>query len=731
MKLRVKILGLLACSGLLLSPSLLGQETTANDAPVAPARPVTDKYFGIEITDRYRYMEDLKSSEVQHWIKAQADYTKVVLDRLPGRGALLAEIAKYDNAAPARVRMVQRMEGPRYFYLKTLAGQNLAKLYMRNGLKGEERLLIDTDQYKGSKGEPAAINYYAPSPDGRYVVYGISVGGSEMTTLRVLDIQAGKNLPEEIDRILFGAVSWLPDSRGFFYNRLQKLGPEASPVELEQKSKDYLHTLGESSDKDVPVLGFELSKDMEVSPVDLPFVVAQPGSDYAIGIIAHGVQRELTAYAAALSEFDKPQIAWERICDTDAKVTDLAVHGKDMYVLTYKDASRFKLLKTSVAHPDLANAEVVVPEGRGVLSSLTAAADAVYLQELDGGVDHIVRVPYDGSASRLPLPFEGDAEIYPSDPRLSGALVFMTSWVKGPRIYDYTPQDNGFSLTDIQPAGPYDNPDDLTSEEVLVPSYDGTLVPLSIVSKKNLSRNGSNPTILEAYGAYGITEDPFFSPFFFAAMEHGAIYAVAHVRGGGEYGEDWHRGGYKLTKANTWRDLIACAQYMIDKKYTSTLKLAIWGGSAGGITIGRAITERPDLFAAAAPAVGLLNPVRAEAYANGVPNVPEFGSVKTQEGFEDLYAMDSYLHVRDGVAYPAVLLTTGMNDPRVTPWMPSKMAARLQAATSSGKPVLLRVDYEGGHGIGAARNQQEELFADIFSFFFWQFGIPDFQPNRR
>jgi prolyl oligopeptidase len=352
----------------------------------------------------------------------------------------------------------------------------------------------------------------------------------------------------------------------------------------------------------------------------------------------------------------------------------------------------------------------------------------LYLQELDGGVYHILRLPYGGKVSRLPLPFDGFAEIYPSDPRMAGALILMTSWVKGLRVYDYNPKTNAMTLTDLQPAGPYDNPDELTSEDVLVPSYDGTMVPLTIVSKKGLPHDGSNPTVIMAYGAYGITEDPFFNPMFLPMLQRGAIYTVAHVRGGGEYGEDWYKAGYKLTKPNTWRDLIACAQYLIDKKYTSPAKLGIWGGSAGGITIGRSLTERPDLFAAAVPLVGVLNPIRFEASANGVENVQEFGSVASQEGFEDLYAMDSYQHVREGVGYPAVLLTTGMNDPRVTPWMPTKMAARLQAANSSPKPILLRVDYEGGHGIGASRKQREELLSDIFSFFFWQFGVPGFQP---
>jgi prolyl oligopeptidase len=728
MRFGVKVVALLACCVL---PASLGLAQAAAPAmpPVAPVRPVTNTYFGIRVTDPYRYMEDLKDPEVQRWMKAQADYTRAVLDRIPSHKALLADVVKYDNSQPASVDMVTRMEGPRYFYLKTLANQNIAKLYMRDGLEGKERLLVDTDRFKGPHGEPAAINYFAPSPNGRYVAYGVSLGGSEMAVIRVLDIQTGKDLSVQISRARFGAVFWLPDSSGFSYNRMQKLAPGVPASQAELKSKDYVHIIGQGLDQDVPVFGFGLSPRVSVAPIDIPYVAVQPGTDYAIGVLEHGVQNEITIYDAPLSAVGKPDIPWKKICDTGDDVTDFALHGNEIFLLTHKDAPRFKLIEASLANPDLADARVVVPEASGVLSTPMAGAEAVYLQNLDGGDYNIFRVPYGGRVSRLPLPFEGSATLYPSDPRLSGALISMTSWVKGPRILEYDPASNRLRPTDIQPSGPYDNLPDLTSEELKAPSYDGTLVPLSVVYKKGLPRDGSNPTIIEAYGAYGITIDPTFNPMRLAALERGAIFAVCHVRGGGEYGQAWHMAGYKLTKPNTWRDLIGCAKYLIAQKYTSASKIGIIGGSAGGITIGRAITERPDLFAAATAEVGVMNPLRAQAYANGIVNVPEFGSVDTQAGFEDLYAMDAYLHVRNGVAYPAVLLTTGMNDPRVAPWMPAKMAARLQAASSSGKPVLLRVNYESGHGFGSTRKQEEDLYADFLTFFFWQFGMPGFQPG--
>jgi prolyl oligopeptidase len=358
---------------------------------------------------------------------------------------------------------------------------------------------------------------------------------------------------------------------------------------------------------------------------------------------------------------------------------------------------------------------------------MTVASDALYVTELDNGINHITRVPFDGQPQRIDLPFDGSTEVYSGDPRVPGIIFTMDSWTKGPRIIEFDPQAGKTNPTNLRQPGPYDNLDELVSEEVEAPSYDGTDIPLSLMHKRGIKLDGSNPTILWAYGAYGITEDAGFSSASLPWLERGGVYAVAHVRGGGERGEDWHLAGYKLTKPNTWRDVIACAEYLIDKKYTSSPKLGIMGGSAGGITVGRALTERPDLFAAAIPLVGCLNTLRAEFSPNGPPNIPEFGSVKTQEGFEDLYTMDAYHHIRDGVAYPATLITTGMNDPRVATWIPTKFAARLQPATSSGKPVLLRVDYQGGHGIGASKQQLMEEYADEYAFFLWQFGESGFQ----
>jgi prolyl oligopeptidase len=267
--------------------------------------------------------------------------------------------------------------------------------------------------------------------------------------------------------------------------------------------------------------------------------------------------------------------------------------------------------------------------------------------------------------------------------------------------------------------------------EVKVKSHDGAMVPLSIIHRAGIPLDGNNPTILYGYASYGITEEPFYSVSRLAWLDAGGVYAIANPRGSSVYGEEWYRGGYQATKPNTWKDFIACAEYLIAQKYTQPIKLGILGGSAGGILVGRAMTERPDLFAAVIPAVGALDMLRMETTANGVPNIPEFGTVKNEAGFKALLEMSTYAHIKAGAAYPAVMLTAGVNDPRVEVWHSTKAAARLMASTSSGKPVLIRLAYDAGHGIGNTKKQQLEERADMFAFFLWQMGVPAYQPSPQ
>jgi len=718
-----------ACVGSLIGAAVAAGVQPAPAPPAkAPVRNVTETHFGVTIDDPYRYLENLKDPDVATWIKSQAHYTREVLDRVPHRQALYEEIARYGDSASARVTHVQ-VSGGFVYYEKRRAADNLPKLYVRQGVHGKERLLVDPERMHAPEGAHYAIDYYMPSPDNRYVAYGVSLGGSEQSVLHVLEVATGRETGDVIDRANYASPSWLPDGR-LLYSRLQKLAPGAPVTDKYQNQRVYLHRLGTDPEQDVAVFGAGVATGIEVRPVELVFAGLAPGSDYIVAVAVNGTQREVRLWTARLSALDGATTRWTSVADTSDQVTDASVAGNTLFVVSHKDAPRFKVLRLPLSAPDISKADVVVPPAESVVTGIAAASDALYVRRMNGGISELLRLALDatGPAKAIKLPYDGDIDALAADPRMPGLLFTMGGWTRFGSVFAYTAKSGRITDTGLQPQGPYDNPRDLVSEEVKASSADGTQVPLSIVYRKGLKRDGSNPTIVWGYGAYGISQTPVYAPTLLPWYERGGIFAVCHVRGGGEYGEDWYKAGFQATKPNTWRDAIACAQWLADHRYSSPAKLSVRGGSAGGILVGRAITERPDLFAAAIDDVPVSDTLRMEFSANGVPNIPEFGSVKTEAGFKSLLEMSPYAHVKDGVAYPAVLLTTGFNDPRVDAWEAAKMAARLQAATSSGKPILLRVDYDAGHGFGTSKKSAYQLAADRFAFLLWQLGVAGYQP---
>ena len=699
--------------------ALLASAASAQQGPPkAPVHEVTDTYFGQKIVDPYRWMEDSKSADFVAWMKAQADYTRSQLDQLPMRTELLKRLEELSDTG-VRVTGVQRAGGY-YFYYRVAPGENDRRLYVREGLKGAERLLLDPDKLS-EPGKRYSIDSYNVSFDGKYVSYTISVGGSENGEMRVIETATGKDLGERIDRARFGAGTWLPDNRSFVYNRLQKLAEGAPPTELYQKSRVYLHTLGTNPDSDVAIFGYEVNPAIKIGPTPLPFASVPIGSKYVIALLNSGVSPNSEYYFTTVDKLTQKPIPWRKLVSLDDEVATLDLHGDDAYLLTYKNTPRYKVVHINLAQPDIAKADTIFPAGQAVVNAAGAAKDALYVQTLDGGVGKLWRVDYKGGAPQLiKLPYDGTANIGWTDQQTEGLLFGLTSWTRSSAYFAYNPATKTATDTTLIPQIPIDM-SSIDAVSVTAKSYDGTMVPLVILSKKSLKRDGTNPTLMIGYGSYGIVNtEPFFASGYLPWLERGGILAFAGVRGGGEYGEEWHLAGKQKTKPNTWKDFIACAEYLINEKYTSAAHLAGEGGSAGGILIGNSIAERPDLFGAAVDAVGVNDAVRAETTSNGVPNIPEFGSTKTEEGFKALLEMDAYLKIKDGVKYPAVLLTTGINDPRVEPWMSAKMAARLQAATTSGKPILLRVDYDAGHGFGSTKRQRNEQNADIFAFLFSQ-----------
>lgn len=702
------------------------QQAVANRAnkPETPVRVVKEVFFGTEITDPYRWLEDLKSPEVSSWMRAQNDYTRAVLDRIPNREKLRARIAQLDDSG-VQVNGLQSFAG-RLFYLKRSAGDDNRQLYVRDGANGAERLLLNP-QTRTENGVHYSIDYFQASPDGKLVAVGISPGGSENSVLHVMDTSTGLDVGASIDRTQFGAVNWLPDSRGFFYNRLRKLGADEPRTSYYLNSRDYLHHVGDDPEKDVAVFGNNLSASVTITDSDFPVILLPLGSKYAFGVVEHGVQNEETIYVTSLDSLHDATASWRKIADVGDEIINFDAKGDRVYLLSHHQASRFKILSIELPKDEVAHARVTMAASDAVITGVQAASDALYVQKLDGGLGKLWRLPFDGgSAEEIRLPFEGAIQEIFVNPTEPGAFVRMASWTKSSLFFHYDPKNNTLSDTKIIPPSPVDF-SEIESEEVKAKTSDGTMVPLSIIHKRGLKMDGTHPTLLHGYGSYGITYDPGFDPTSLAWLERGGVVAVAHIRGGGEYGEEWHNGGRKSTKKNTITDFVACAQYLIDHKYTSPKHLAGEGTSAGGITIGGAITERPDLFGAALDNVGMSDDLRAELQVNGPANIPEFGTVKNADDFRNLYAISAFHRIKDGTRYPAVLLTTGINDPRVDPWQMNKMTARLQAATSSGKPILLRVDYDAGHGgIGATRSQHTALLTDQFSFLFWQLGDPEF-----
>ncbi|MBC7956902.1 MAG: prolyl oligopeptidase family serine peptidase [Cytophagales bacterium] len=703
--------------------------------PTAAVRNVTDTHFGTKVDDPYRYFENKADPDVAKWMKAHSDHAYATLARIPGRNALLEKIQKYDSATSDRIAQVTRLPGDLYFLERRSATENQFKLYMRQGVKGADKLLVDPEALEKKTGKPHAINWYTPSPDGSLVAYGLSAQGSEAAVLHLLNTRTGKPVGTPIPRADFGGVDWSPDGKSFVFNRLRAQGKGAKATDKYQNSQTLLLRPGERVAAARSVFGTDV-KGVKIGAAEIPVVSFSHDGQWAFGYVINGTQREQGLYVAPQAGVLLGKPAWKRVLSSSDDVTSIAYFGGTLYLVSHKSAPRSQVLSLKLGSPDLKSAEVVMPASDRVVVNVVAAADAIYVETRDGNVKRLFKRAHGASGApvEVKLPLEGSFELSNSEggvtaanPRLPGVIIDLQSWNSARQVY-LVAADGSVANTGLQPAGTYDTPQGIVTTEVKVKSHDGALVPLSIIHRDSVKLDGSNPTILYGYASYGITEEPFYSVSRLAWLDAGGVYAIANPRGTSVYGEEWYRGGYQATKPNTWKDFIACAEYLIAQKYTQASKLGILGGSAGGILVGRAMTERPDLFAAVIPAVGALDMIRMETTANGVPNIPEFGSTKTEAGFKALLAMSTYANIKPGTPYPAVMLTHGVNDPRVEVWESTKAAALLMASTNSGKPVLMRLAYDAGHGVGNTKKQQLEERADMFAFFLWQMGVPGFQP---
>jgi len=686
--------------------------------PVARVDVVQEERFGIALADPYRWMEDADSEEMREWLSGQAAYAASVLARLPGRDGLLARVTELTAGVTRRPSV--KLAGDRMFFLQEVGGGSAA-LVVDDGRA--RRVLLDPAVLPGP--EYSSLDWFVPSPDGRLVACGVSQGGSEQSTLRVVDADTGQLREDAVPGTFHGAVSWVPDQDALVCHRYLVPPPGTPPQQRRLGSRACLHQLGTPAADDLVVLARGVSATVPMAPLDRPFVLTPSGSDWMIAIVSHSslagpIGEEMSdssLYVAPRAGLaDPPACPWERVAGPADGVTAIAVRGGDLYLVTHRDSPRSRVLKLPLAEPDLAAATVVLPGGERAVAGVRVVGDQLLVHERDAGMSRIRRVPVAGSAPQeVPLPVDGAIERWTAHPDRPEAFITLGSWTQCPRVYRYDGLAGTVSDTGWLPPATADFSDIVTSD-LRVPARDGTPIPLRVVHRKGLMLDGASPAILSGYGSYGYVRTRLFEPEMLAWYERGGVYAYAGLRGGGEYGREWHQAGLGPHKENTITDFIDSAEYLITRGYTSPERLAGEGSSAGGIPVGGALVRRPDLWAAMIMQVPATNSTRFEFSENGPINVPEMGSVSTESGMRDLLITDCYLRVEDGVRYPAVLITAGLNDPRLAVWQPAKMAARLQAATASGRPVLLRVDPHAGHGQGSTQTQRNELTADILAF---------------
>jgi prolyl oligopeptidase len=686
--------------------------------PPAPVRPVTEMLWGKQVTDNYRYMEALDSSTLA-WMKAQGAYTRSVLDSIGPRAALEARIAAYTGGLGIAHGYVNY--GGRAFYEELAPGSDNFDLVASD--KAGKRKIVDVGALRANHGgAPYAINYFYASPDGLKVAVGVSQGGSEAASIYVYDAATGKQIAGPLDRADPGELAWSGDSSRLYIPRLKKLAAG------EAEGEKYNLTLFSWNLKSEPVAVFGRAADRgpSIGPGELPTLSISPGAPMAIAASINGMQTELALWLAPVSQVDDPNAKWIPFVDRDAGVTAAEAAGDTIYLLSHKNAPTFQVLSVKAGQPFVAARVVVPAEKDRVIDSIHAASDALYVLARRGAYSLLLRVPHaSGKIEEITLPYKGYIEDTFVDPREPGITIGLESFVIPPATFIYDPGKNRFSDLKFGAAAQYDS----TRYEISdleARAHDGVMVPNTLIRPKGVK--GSKLVLIEAYGSYGYSQVASFSTRAASFLEAGGTYASCHVRGGGELGDAWRLAGKDANKPNTWRDLIACAEDLIARGYTTKDKLFILGGSAGGITVGRAMTERPDLFAGVIAMVPSANALRTEFQPVGPINIPEFGSIKTEAGFRNLYEMDTIQHVRTGVQYPPVLITIGLNDPRMSPWEPAKLTAALQASGTE-RPTLLRIDEEAGHGLGSTKSQEDALYADMWAFVFWRAGLPDWQPH--
>jgi prolyl oligopeptidase len=696
--------------------------------PPTPKKPVTEVYHGVKVIDDYGWLDDANDPAVRQWTEAQNRHTRAVLDQYPGLPALRQRIKELSGATSAGYSALQ-FRGGKLFALKAQPPRNQPFLIQLASADEPGTAHIIFDPNEGNPKGTTTIDFYVPSGDGRLVAVSLSENGSEDGTVHVYETATGKELADVLPHVAYptggGSLVWNADSSGFWYTRYPR-GGERPKEDLNFYQQVYFHKLGTPTDADTYEIGKDFPRIAET------MLQATPDGRHVLATVANGDGGE---YAHYLRE---PAGRWTQITHFADRISAVTFGPKDtLYLLSRKGAPRGQILRLPLAAPKLAAARVVVPEGDAAIEGMVwtnacyavnfaVTASRLYVIDVVGGPSRVRVFDLDGHPQGT-VPLEPVASAGSLVPLRGDDILFRSqSYVHPPAWFRFDPATGRATRTALYRTAPVDFSDVEVVRE-LATSKDGTKVPVNILYRKGTPRDGRNPTLLTGYGGFGISQTPSFSAMRRVWLEQGDIWAVANLRGGSEFGEEWHHAGNLTRKQNVFDDFAACARHLIDRKYTGPDKLAIEGGSNGGLLMGVSLTQHPELYRAVVTHVGLYDMLRFERHPNGVFNVTEYGSVKDPEQFRAIYAYSPYQHVRDGTAYPAVFILTGANDGRVDPANSRTFAARLQAATSSGRPVLLQIDFGSGHGAGTALSAGLARQADVFAFLFQQLGV-EYRP---
>jgi prolyl oligopeptidase len=689
-------------------------------APETPKKPVSNEYHGVTVEDPYQWLEEDNDPRVKAWSDGQNQRTRQYLDDLPDRTAVEKQLTEwYAKTSPNYYSLVSRpgilfamkFQPPKQQpLLVTLASADDVK---------SEKVVLDPNVLD-AKGT-TAIDWFVPSLDGRRVAVSLSRGGSEDGTLHFYETATGKALSDMIAHVQYptagGSAAWNADGTGVYYTRFPRKG-ERPDADLNFYQQVYFHKLGTPDTDDTYSIGKDFPRIAEIT------LQASRDGKSILATVANGDGGEFAHYLLG------PDGKWKQITQFSDQIK-LARLGRDnaLYLLSRAGAPRGKILRLPLDVPELKNAAEIVAAGEAVIEQIVPTSDALYVGDLLGGPSQIRRFDLNGkSQTTIPVPqISAVQEMLALE---DGSLLFRDVSYTEPAAWFQCPNGKTEPVkTALRSTSPVSFADIEVRREFAT-SKDGTKIPLNILFRKGMERDGNNPTLLYAYGGYGISMSPNFDFVRRLWFDRGGVYVVANIRGGGEFGEEWHKAGNLTNKQNVFDDFAAAAEYLIKENYTRRDKLAILGGSNGGLLMGAMMTQHADLFRAVVSSVGIYDMLRVELAPNGAFNVTEFGTVKNPDQFKALYAYSPYHHVVDGTNYPAVLMMTGANDGRVAPYHSRKMTARLLEANKSDNPILLRTSSAAGHGIGTALSERIKQSADIYAFLFAQLGMGKEMPKH-